>query len=350
MIKDKSIFIKNIYYMLSYAFTTLRQGNYEDIAAEEFENMHNLFAAILAKGIGRQLKQGLYREYLNRKEDIAVVRGKIDMPGTIQNRLARKRRLTCEYDELSENNLLNQILKTTVMLLLRHTRVNQEYKSNLKKEMLFFSNVDTINPSTIRWSAIRFQRNNNTYRMLIGLCQLILEGMLLTTDSGEYKLASFIDEQRMNHLYEKFILEYYTKECPQVTATASQIPWALEDGIGTMLPVMQSDIMLTRGNEVLIIDAKYYTHTTQTRYDAHTLHSSNLYQIFTYVKNKDAEFGPEPHTVSGMLLYAATDEAIQPDNRYQMSGNKISVRTLDLNRDFSEIAAQLNGIIEEHFS
>ena len=350
MIKDKSIFIKNIYYMLSYAFTTLRQGGYEDVAAEEFENMHNLFAAILAKGIGRQLKQGLYREYLNRKEDIAVVRGKIDMPGTIQNCLARKRVLTCEYDELSENNLLNQILKTTVMLLLRHTRVDQEYKSDLKKEMLFFSNVDTIDPSTIRWSAIRFQRNNNTYRMLISLCQLILEGMLLTTDTGEYKLASFIDEQRMNRLYEKFILEYYAKEYPQVTAAASQIPWALDDGIGTMLPVMQSDIMLTKGSEVLIIDAKYYTHTTQTQYDAHTLHSSNLYQIFTYVKNKDAEFGPEPHTVSGMLLYAATDEAIQPDNRYQMSGNKISVRTLDLNRDFSEIAAQLNRIIEEHFS
>ena len=79
------------------------------------------------------------------------------------------------------------------------------------------------------------------------------EGMLLSTDSGEYKLASFIDEQRMNRLYEKFILEYYAKECPQVTATASQVPWALDDGLGTMLPVMQSDIMLTRGNEVLII-------------------------------------------------------------------------------------------------
>ena len=232
--------------MLSYAFTTLNQGGYEDVATEEFENMHNLFAAILAKGISRQLKQGLYREYLNRKENVAVVRGKIDMPGTIQNRLARKRVLTCEYDELSENNLLNQILKTTVMLLLRHTQVDQEYKSDLKKEMLFFSNVDTIDPTSIRWSAIRFQRNNNTYRMLISLCQFILEGMLLTTDSGEYKLASFIDEQRMNRLYEKFILEYYVKECPQVTATASQIPWALDDGIGTMLPVMQSDIMLTK--------------------------------------------------------------------------------------------------------
>ena len=111
MIKDKSIFIKNIYYMLSYAFTTLNQGGYEDVATEEFENMHNLFAAILAKGISRQLKQGLYREYLNRKEDVAVVRGKIDMPGTMQNLFARKRILACEYDNLSENNLLNQILQ-----------------------------------------------------------------------------------------------------------------------------------------------------------------------------------------------------------------------------------------------
>ena len=336
--------------MLSYAFTTLNQGGYEDVATEEFENIHNLFAAILAKGIGRLLKQGLYREYLNRKEDITAVRGKIDMPGTIQNCLARKRLLTCEYDELSENNLLNQILKTTATILLRHARVDQESKSDLHKEMLFFSNVDTIDPTTIRWSAIRFQRNNQTYRMLISLCQLILEGMLLTTDSGEYKLASFVDEQRMNRLYEKFILEYYAKECPQVTATASRIPWALDDGVGTLLPVMQSDIMLTKGSKVLIIDAKYYTHTTQTQYDVHTLHSSNLYQIFTYVKNKDTEFGDQPHTVSGMLLYAATDEAIQPDNSYRMSGNKISVKTLDLNRNFSEIAAQLNAIVTEHFA
>ena len=349
MIKDKNIFIKNIYYMLSYAFTTLKQGGYEDVATEEFENIHNLFAAILSKGIGIQLKQGLYREYANKKETTAVVRGKIDMPGTIKNCLARKRVLTCEYDELSENNLLNQILKTTAMLLLRHESVDQEYKSILKKEMLFFSSVDVIDPGTIRWSAIRFQRNNNTYRMLISLCQLILEGMLLTTDSGEYRLATFIDEQRMERLYEKFILEYYIKECPQVTASASQISWALDDGIGMLLPVMQTDITLSKGNDVLIIDAKYYTHTTQSQYDVPRLHSGNLYQIFTYVKNKDAGFGAEPHRVSGMLLYAATDEAIQPDNSYQMSGNQISVKTLDLNRDFSEIAAQLNRIVEEHF-
>ena len=115
--------------MLSYAFSNLQQGDYEDVAAEEFENIHDLFAAILAHGIGCQIKQGLYREYINHKEDVAVVRGKIDIKGTIENKIARKRILTCEYDKLSENNILNQILKTTVMLLLRHSKVKAEYKS-----------------------------------------------------------------------------------------------------------------------------------------------------------------------------------------------------------------------------
>lgn len=263
--------------------------------------------------------------------------------------IAQKKKLTCEYDELSENNILNQILKTTVMILLHHARVKEKYKTDLKKEMLFFSEVETIDPFTVRWNAIRFQRSNKTYRMLISLCQLILEGMLMTTESGEYKLASFIDEQRMCRLYEKFILEYYIQEYPGINASASQINWALDDGIGTYLPIMQSDIMLSKGNKVLIIDAKYYTRTMQTQYDVSTMHSTNLYQIFTYVKNKEVEFKNTEHEVSGMLLYARTDEQVQPDGVYQMSGNKISVKTLDLNCEFPEIADQLNEIAESAF-
>ena len=349
MTKDKSIFIKNIYYMLSYAFTALNQGEYDNVAAEEFDNLHNLFAAILAKGIGRQLKQGLYKEYMNRSEDLALVRGKIDISGSIRNRINEKRLLACDYDELSENNLMNQILKTTVMILLRHAKVEEQYKAELKKEMLYFSGVDLIEPSSIRWNAIRFQRNNNSYRMLVSLCQLLLEGMLQTTEEGERKLASFIDEQRMCRLYEKFILEYYIKECPQVHAAASKINWALDDGIGTFLPAMQSDIMLTKGSKVLIIDAKYYSRTMQSQHDVQTIHSANLYQIFTYVKNKEMELKDRPHTVSGMLLYARTDELVQPDADYMMSGNRIGVKTLDLNCEFVQLAEQLNIIVKEFF-
>ena len=67
---DKKNFVKNIYYMLSYAFKELRLENYSNLATEVFDNIHNLFAAILVNGIGWQLKHGLYREYVDHIEDI----------------------------------------------------------------------------------------------------------------------------------------------------------------------------------------------------------------------------------------------------------------------------------------
>ena len=109
MAEDKGILIKNIYYMLAYAFQILRQSNYEEIDAEHFEEAQDLFAAILAKGIAQLLKQGLYREYISKDETAAVLRGKIDIPKSINNRVERRRVISFEYDELSENNLFNQI-------------------------------------------------------------------------------------------------------------------------------------------------------------------------------------------------------------------------------------------------
>ena len=160
---------------------------------------------------------------------------------------------------------------------------------------------------------------------------------------------NFSDEQGMCRLYEKFILEYYRKHFSEISANAEQIRWQLDDGNSSMLPIMQSDITLKKGNVVLIIDAKYYEHTTQERYDAHTLHSANLYQIFTYVKNKENELSNVPHKVSGMLLYAKTDEEITPNNSFKMTGNRIDVKTLDLNCEFCEIKKQLNAIVEDFF-
>ena len=103
MTNDKGIFIKNIYYMLAYAFQVLRQENYDDVAAEEFDDIQDLFAAILARGVSQQLKQGLHREYITKREDIPLMRGKLDIYGTIRNQIQRKKILSCEYDELSVN-------------------------------------------------------------------------------------------------------------------------------------------------------------------------------------------------------------------------------------------------------
>ena len=42
--------VQNIYHMLAYAFQILREQGYKSIATEQFDNVAELCAAILAKG------------------------------------------------------------------------------------------------------------------------------------------------------------------------------------------------------------------------------------------------------------------------------------------------------------
>lgn len=340
--------VQNVYYMLSYAFQVLNEQGYKNIATESFENVTELCAAILVKGVAVQLKHGLGKAYIECSEPLSTLRGRIEITESIKTQSMQKKQLVCSYDIFSVNSYMNRIIKTTMNLLL-HADISKSRKKELRKLLVYFNEVDTLDVHLINWSQ-QYNRNNQTYRMLISVCYLVIKGLLQTNADGSTRLMDFVDEQRMSRLYEKFILEYYRKEFPQIKVTASQIPWIVDDGYRAMLPIMQTDIMLEYQEKVLIIDAKYYSHNTQTQYDVHTLHSGNLYQIFTYVKNKEAELKYDSPRVSGMLLYARTDEEVQPENVYHMSGNRISVTTLDLNRSFNEIRNKLNQIIEDHFS
>ncbi len=339
--------VQNIYYMLAYAFQVLNEEGYRNVATEQFNNVAELCAAILAKGVSLQLKRGLGRDYISETEILSGLRGKIDITESIKTQTMLRKQMVCTYDEFSVNTYMIRIIKTTMLKLL-HSDIDKSRKKELRKLLVFFEEVQELEIHSINWNQ-QYSRNNQTYRMLVSICYLVLKGLLQTSTDGSTRLMEFVDEQRMCRLYEKFILEYYRKEHPELTANASQIPWQLDDDFSDMLPVMQTDIMLSQGEKVLIIDAKYYGHTTQVQYDKHTLHSGNLYQIFTYVKNKEYELKDQPHEVAGMLLYARTEEEIQPNQKYMMSGNRISVRTLDLNEDFCEIKGQLDRIVEEYF-
>lgn len=335
--------IKNIYYMLSYAFQTLQGQGYKKLETEEFCSAADLLAAILIRGVELQLKQGLGREYIEETESLKALRGRIRMTDSMKAMSLQRGQMICTYEVFSEDSTLNRIIKSTLILLLR-AQISRERKNRIKKLLAYFSEIRETDLYSVNWQ-IQFNRNNQGYRMMIGICQLVVKGLLHTQKDGSLKLMDFLDEQRMCRLYEKFILEYYRKEHRELKASASQIDWATDDEYREMLPILQTDITLEKEDGVLIIDAKYYDSIMQSRYESHSVRSANLYQVFTYVKNRQEN---EPHrTVAGMLLYAGTDEGIQPDHKYSLSRNRITVRTLNLNGDFDEIREQLDRIANE---
>ena len=160
MTQDKNIFIHNIFYMLAYAFQELKQNNYEEINGEDFDNIQQLFAEILIKGVSCQLKQGIYKRYIPKEESLSTIRGKLNVRNTLQNFFCRKQKMACEFDELSENNIFNQIIKTVICKLISYNNVKKKQKAELRKLIVFFDNIDQVDIYTIKWNSsfgFRFQ-------------------------------------------------------------------------------------------------------------------------------------------------------------------------------------------------
>lgn len=343
--------VRNIYYMLSYAFRALSSAGYRKLAAEQFDHAADLLAEILARGIAQQARKGFARSYVSRRELTANPRGKIDLTASLRTASPARRQLICEHDELSINNHFNRVLKTAVEMLALQD-IDPKRKRTLVRLLPYLKDADRLNPRRIDWR-IHHETPTQTYRMLMSISRLAIEGCLQCESENGAVMEDFIDDQRLSALYEHFLLEYFRREHGnRVHAHAPYIAWALDNGIDNALPRMRSDVTLQdlegSSGRTLIIDAKYYGHNMQHWFGKRSVISGNLYQLFSYVKN-EAALHHQPSEVSGMLLYAATDDAVQPSSTYQMSGNTISVRTLDLNKDFKEISAQLDAIVVEYF-
>lgn len=330
--------------MLAYAFKALNGNEYKKVETESFENVAELLSEILIIGVSTQIKQGLVKDYLEVTETTSSIRGKINITDSFNSQSFIKKQLNCTYDEFSLNCTLNQILKSTMNLLVKFN-ISHNRKKKLKRLLMYFSKVDLVDLKKINWK-IRFDRNNQTYKMLINVCYLVIKGLLQTEKSGNVKLMDFSDDQLMNAIYERFLLNYFKKEHPQIKTHAPHIDWQIDEGWDVLLPKMKTDVTLEYENKILIIDAKFYKDNLAENYGKNIHRTGNLYQIFTYVKNKEVELQGNDVEVSGMLLYARTNANFQPDSDYVMSGSRISVKTLDLNQEFIEIKNQLDNIVD----
>ena len=331
--------------MLSYAFQTLQEAGFNNVASEDFDNIQDLFAAILIRGIGAQIKRGLHRDYIQKHEELAGLRGQINISETIKQQTQPQGRLICSFDEFSPDSPHNQILKSVMILLLRHGNVKTENKQSLRKLLLYFIDVTYVAPAFIKWNELKYHRNNASYRMLMGICRLTVKGLLLTTESGTYKLTTWLQGEEMHRLYENFVLSYYLRHHPDLLPKAAFIEWDVEDDEhNPYLPKMETDITLYYGEKRLIIDTKYYERGTMQHHSLHDSRkfiSSDLYQIYAYIKNSDRK---ATGNVAGVLLYAKTDEAITPNDDLIIGGNRISLKTLDLNQEWSIITEQLENL------
>ncbi|MFC4024750.1 restriction endonuclease [Oceanobacillus longus] len=348
MERNNNIPIRNIYYMLSYTYQTLNLSEYKQIGTESYENVKELYSEILSVGIPVLIRGGLSKDYISVEETSNVIKGKIDINSTIKKNALVTKKVAVIYDEFSENILLNQIIKATLVYLSRSNKISKKIRRLLYGMLPYFTEVSDVEIDLKLWKNVRYNRQNIRYQFIVDVCRYLYEQLLFDESSTSQMAKEAQDEQRLSSLYEKFIYAFFKRET-KYGVSHPQIQWSVDDEFTDALPIMQTDLVLRKDKKTLIVDAKFYSENMVTRFEggAAKQKSSNLYQIFTYINNWKKE--PD-ETVAGMLLYAKTTALNQPNHIYHIKGKQIFVVSLDLSLDFRGIKESLLAYANQFFT
>ena len=333
--------IQNIYYLLCYAWDKLEEKELIDVDPVGMTELVDLFARVLSAGTNHVLKRGFDRNYVGRDEWTSRLRGKIAF-AVVAKTGTLTAALPCELDELSYDVLHNQILKATLVRLIRTEKISRQNADELSGLVRHLTEVRDIEITSRGFGQVQLHRNNRFYDFLMKVCELIHRNLLISEASGRSRFREFSrDRQQMAVLYESFVRNFYRIHSRyKVKREDIYWNWIAEDQVAAgLLPKMQTDISLTADGRKIIIDCKYTPEATQHHYDANTLRSAHLYQINAYLDNLSSA----DSSCEAMLLYPTVDKPLLAS--YTHKAHRISIRTINLNQPWPEIHRDLLALV-----
>ena len=330
--------IRNIYYLLSYAWNKLEEGELVDVDADDKSDLLNLLSNVLLNGTKTLLKRGIDKQYLTENEVYQGIKGKVNITDSLRKNLFQKGLSICESDELSADILPNQILKTTLQNLIQVSGLSPTLKQEIRTIIYRLYEVNEVVLTDTVFHQVQINRSNSFYAFFLNISELIYKNLLINEETGYFQFKDFLrDERQMARLFEEFIRNFYKIEVPEAKVYREDLRWKMSGENNTFLPKMQTDISIKLGDKKLIIDAKYYTETLQKYYNSEKIHSQHLYQLFAYLKNQE---NPQ---AEGILIYPTTEKSLSLV--YTHEGHKIRIETLNLNQGWQAVRTDLLRII-----
>ena len=340
--------IENIYFLLCYAWNKLDEKERVNVAIDDKTELLDLFAKVLINATKMLLKRGIDKNYIDHTEELAGVKGKVQISQTLKSNLLFKQRTICNFDDFSSNIILNQILVSTIYRLIRTKGLDRQLKNELVSLQRMLSGIDQIEITNPLFKQVRLSRNNRFYGFVMNVCQIIHGSTFPSEEQGKFKFSDFTrDDRKMNQLFEAFIRNFYRIEQKKYkTVKKETIKWQfdnIDNDSYQYLPQMETDITLENDTEKVIIDAKFYRETMTLNYDKERIKSANLYQLFSYLLNQH-DSNLKTHKATGILLYPTIETDYNLNFKYL--GHKILIRTVNLNSNWRNISSRLKEIIE----
>lgn len=337
-----SIPLRNVYLLLCYASGHLQEAAFAPAEGERVARPEDLFARVLAGGVARLLRRGIGREYVEREEELSIIRGRIDVARSMRASAVEAIRYPCRFTELTEDTLPNRLVKATMARLCLVDALDRSIRERLEASLRPLMGVRSIRPTDRDFAALRGRRLPGGYGFPLAVCELVHGALAPIEGGGRFVFRDFTrDERAMAGLFEAFVRNYFRFEFAGATVKRDVIEW---DVLGApealaLLPQMRTDAILRSPAGTTLIETKYYAKALDAgQYGAEKIRAGHLYQLAAYLRSLAARGGPDA-CARGLLLYAS--DGTHFDAQYTLGNHPIRVCTVDLSARWVEIVARL---------
>lgn len=268
-------------------------------------NLLDIFILHFCERLRSQLTRGMIRKYTRRERNLNVLRGKLRVDQQLKRNLVHQERLFCQYDELSEDNVHNQILKYVLEILVKMATGNRAMQQVSELRARFEPVSDSVaDVSTL--DSLNFDRLTERYESIFNQCRYFLEGFYPDVVSGKKNCLSLLFD--MNMLFEAYVALEFRKEAKaknlRIIEQGPRKYFARLKGSGNSVFSMRPDISFVDRNDqvVMIADAKWKI--LDEREKNLGISQADMYQVGSYA----SRYGVK----SLVLLYPMQEKLTKP--------------------------------------
>lgn len=309
--------LRNVFFLLTYGAGLTR---WRDTAFPYDEDeFFDAVAWLVEAEVGRAARYGLLRDYREVEEELATVRGRIDIGRQIRLRQSQPIPLHCRYQAYGEDMELNRVVKAGLRRLLRIPGLDRELTNRLRHHHRLFEEVADVDYPPSDVPSLSLNRLNEPWHPAAVLTQLLLRADSVRDATGSVEGSSFTVD--MNKLFERFVERVVGEEARRCGWDV--VPQQMRHLTESV--TMQPDLILRReGVDCSVGDAKY------KRLKIADWPHPDLYQLLAYC----VALGMP----RGLLIYA--EAGTYPTQTVREAGIELEVVGVDLARPWREVLEQ----------
>jgi 5-methylcytosine-specific restriction enzyme subunit McrC len=347
--------VRNLWLLMLYASDLFRTRGIGKVGLEDSpDDLPDLIAKILADAVEVRQRRRLSLGYRTREAALNRVRGRINVLTTERHQLLDRGLVACRFDELTIDTPRNRFVRAaleTISRIVRRKDLSHRCRS-LASGMKAIG-VSGEAPTRTQMSIDRFGRNDADDRFMVAAAMLAFD-LSLPTETAGLNVLSLPDREviSVRKLFERAVGGFYSVVLnPQEwrVQCGGRLKWQIEQktaGIDEILQKMTTDVVLNHSptGRRIVIDTKFTSIVTSSRYREEALRSGYVYQIYAYLRSQVGGGDPLADCASGLLLHPAIGQMV--DETVVIQGHHFRFATVDLTASPADIRFQLIRLSE----